>query len=54
MEKNIRDYSISEVIEIVPVQYVANNDTVHESVCNSKVVMRQFLHLAMGYFTIST
>jgi len=35
-------------------QYESNTDVLYESVCNSKVIMRQFLHLAMGYFTIST
>ena len=53
-EKHIRDYSISEVIDILPRHYLAQGDALYQSLANTKVLIRQLLHLAMGYFTLST
>lgn len=48
------NYSISEVIEMVPMDYIADEDNYYHNFLSTKMVMRQILHFSMGYFTIST
>ena len=50
LEKHVSNYSISEVIEMTPLDYQAESP---HSIGNKSLV-RQMLHFAMGYFTIST
>ena len=50
LEKHVSNYSISEVIEMTPLDYQAESP----QAMGNKSIIRQMLHFAMGYFTIST
>lgn len=50
----MNNYSISEVIDMVPMDYIADDDEYYDTFINTRTVMRQLLHFSMGYFTIST
>jgi hypothetical protein len=52
LEKHISNYSISEIIDMSPLSYEPDN--YDYSNLNARTIMRQILHFAMGYFTIST
>ena len=54
LERHVNNYSISEVIDMSPMEYTADDDSHYDSFLNTRTIMRQILHLAMGYFTIST
>jgi hypothetical protein len=52
LEKHISNYSISEVIDMAPIEYSGEAEEL--STLNSRCILRQILHFSMGYFTIST
>ena len=54
LERHVSNYSISEVIDMAPIEYVADEEQHYQGLLSTRTVMRQLLHLAMGYFTIST
>jgi hypothetical protein len=54
LEKHVSNYSISEVIDMVPAEYRPDDDHYYDSFLNSRNLLRQLLHFAMGYFTVST
>lgn len=54
LEKHVSNYSISEVIDMAPMDYIADDDQFYDTFLNTRTIVRQVLHFAMGYFTIST
>ncbi len=52
LEKHVNNYSISEVIDMVGMEYLGEG--VERVILNAKTIMRLLLHFPMAYFTIST
>lgn len=51
LERHVSNYSISEVIEMTPVDYQPEGT---QGAPSPKTLVRQILNFSMGYFTIST